>query len=140
MEPFALANLGCVGTERRLVDCPVEESKDPDDDGFLFQTDYNRGFCDPYVRTFALIACGSIQDEGVYICSSSPKHSRSTSACRCFQVVYVCAVTCGEGFNMNVPSAYPTVLHGEGRICPVTPRNQNNDQPSGGQPQQAGET
>ena len=29
------------------------------------------------------------------------------------------------------------LLHGEGRVSPATPRNQNNDPPSRGQPQEA---
>ena len=32
------------------------------------------------------------------------------------------------------------VIHGEGRVCPATPRNQNKNQPSTGQPQEAEQT
>ena len=35
---------------------------------------------------------------------------------------------------------FMSVLHGENGASPATPRNQNNDQPSGGQPQQAVQT
>lgn len=64
--PFALGNPGCSGNESRLVDCPVDDSKDPEYNGFYFQSDYNRGDCDPYAGTFAMIACGSDQVTGVY--------------------------------------------------------------------------
>ena len=32
------------------------------------------------------------------------------------------------------------VLHGESRVCPAIPRNQNNNQPIRGQPQEAVQT
>lgn len=40
--PLALGNPGCSGNESRLVDCPVDDSKDPEYYGFYFQSDYSR--------------------------------------------------------------------------------------------------
>lgn len=67
LKPFALVNLGCLGNESRLVDCPVAGSTP--DDGF---TDYSSPdiSCDPYHDTYARIACGS-SDAASALCSVS---------------------------------------------------------------------
>lgn len=60
--PFALENLGCVGNETRLVDCPVfgSETDVQDDIPFPYQTyEYSNPLsCDPYCGQFARVACG----------------------------------------------------------------------------------
>lgn len=64
---FALENLGCSGTEARLVDCPPHTSNevpedDPDYDFFAAQ----EMRCNPYSNTFAVIACGDTGAAGVH--------------------------------------------------------------------------
>ena len=75
--PFVLENLGCIGDEARLVDCPVADSgdysalaQDYDYDRSVlgYFRDYgNAGTCDPFAAeggTFARIACGTSSSAG----------------------------------------------------------------------------
>lgn len=66
--PFALENLGCAGTETRLLDCPVVGRNADDSQGGLNVRDYdysNPSDCDPFSGTFAEIACGTSGAAGV---------------------------------------------------------------------------
>ena len=54
--PCALENLGCTGNETRLVDCPVA-TPPPDGENFA-------GACNPYIRSYARVTCGSSRDVG----------------------------------------------------------------------------
>ena len=72
--PFVLENLGCSGTEERLVDCPVVADTEPRDYSFDYFRDYsNSEVCDPFAAgggTFARIACGTSSTAGAPVCCS----------------------------------------------------------------------
>lgn len=64
--PFVLENLGCVGDEMHLMDCPtaegvIEGNIDGDYVGLYNFAEYqpNSAICDPYRDTYARVACGS---------------------------------------------------------------------------------
>eukprot|EP00892_Ulva_mutabilis_P011614 jgi/Ulvmu1/8825/UM049_0005.1 len=59
--PFALGFLGCSGGESRIVDCPIMDS---DDDYARPYYDENQDTCDPFLGTYAMIACGTRSDFG----------------------------------------------------------------------------
>ena len=64
--PFVLENLGCIGNETQLVDCPVATGDDvgsSDEDG--------GGTCDPFRGnggTFVRVACGTSTAAGARSC------------------------------------------------------------------------
>lgn len=64
LAPFALENLGCIGNESRLTDCPAfDPTQDVSAEGQLDYDDIDYGtqtsICDPYQGTFARVACGT---------------------------------------------------------------------------------
>ena len=81
--PFALENLGCDGTEARLVDCPVvdiDEATAPT--SYVFTSDYqyfqdytNSAACDPFTDSYARIACGTSSAAGAGQLHTAPADS-----------------------------------------------------------------
>ena len=65
--PFALENLGCLGTEARLLDCPAanETIRDDGDYNYRFFVYTTPADCDPYSGTFAQVSCGTSEAAGV---------------------------------------------------------------------------
>lgn len=65
--PFALENLGCLGTETRLLDCPVANETIGDDDDYNYRySEYTSpADCDPFSGTFAQVSCGTSEVAGV---------------------------------------------------------------------------
>lgn len=55
--PFVLGNLGCVGTEAALLDCPAADERS------------RRTTCDPQSNDYAYIACGTLSTPGVSYCA-----------------------------------------------------------------------
>lgn len=68
LAPFALENLGCAGSESRLLDCPVHDptqsiDREGDPRFFDYFAEYsNAGTCDPYRSNYARVACGRSVD------------------------------------------------------------------------------
>jgi len=67
MAPFILENLGCTGSEKRLVDCP--ESSDVYVYTYALEIDFDYYVqrtrqCDLGFATFAYVACGTLSDQG----------------------------------------------------------------------------
>ena len=65
--PFVLQDLGCSGSEERLVDCPGAI----DDQGVPYLLDYQFEYyaqqaraCNPDRQPFAYVACGTITAQG----------------------------------------------------------------------------
>eukprot|EP00892_Ulva_mutabilis_P007287 jgi/Ulvmu1/4930/UM204_0001.1 len=70
--PFVLENLGCAGSESRLVDCPVFEEADTDgqnDYSYRFRDYTNSAECDPFAGTFSQVACGTSTTADCRACS-----------------------------------------------------------------------
>eukprot|EP00892_Ulva_mutabilis_P005896 jgi/Ulvmu1/3679/UM017_0095.1 len=66
--PFVLENLGCDGTEGRLVDCPVFDEGTADRDfSYSFRDYTNSAICDPFAGTFAQVACGTSTAAGLHL-------------------------------------------------------------------------
>ena len=81
--PFALENLGCTGTEARLLDCPVadsdEETPAPEYDyNYRFRDYTNSATCDPFAGSFAEVACGTSDAAGVFQPALALTHTSHT--------------------------------------------------------------
>lgn len=60
--PFVLENLGCSGSEGRLLDCPVEILSLSALEGF--GSFNNTRACSPFLNTYAYVACGTETSAG----------------------------------------------------------------------------
>lgn len=69
--PFSLENLGCTGSEARLVDCPVQKLRVDTVDYTYSFTDYDYSSlffdaCDPFAESYASVVCSNITAGGVH--------------------------------------------------------------------------
>lgn len=95
--PLAVENLGCSGSESRLLDCPVEMLTLTEVQSST--SSVNRRACSPFSNTYAFVACGALSSQGMIPCTaptsgapgSHPGPAQLTHRCCC--ILQLCAAT-----------------------------------------------